>query len=173
MDLKYWIVLLLCAPERRCGICFKAISSRCKSAYFLMLKQMSSLYCENEKAGAEEIELERQAAELKGCTDQISTATANSQLHPGYLLPGCPNFLPSPGICRISKQVWGWYRNMLKLQKNSRTQKFDTGYRSSSCALMSHSSYKADLPAGASCLSSRKRWFIPAHVSHLRSSFPE
>lgn len=160
-------------PERRCGICFKAISSRCESACFLMLNQMSSLYCENEKAKAEEIELQRQVAELKGCTDQISTATANSQLRPGYSLPGCPNFLPSPGICRISKQVWGWYRSMLKPQKNSRTQKFDTGQRSSSYALMSHSSYKAELAAGASCLSCRESWFIPAHVSHLRGSFPE
>lgn len=171
-----WSPGLFCCsvlPERRCGICFKAISSRFKNACFLTLKQTSSLYWENEKARAEEIELERQVAEQKGCTDQISTSTANSRLGPGFSLPGCPNFLPSPGICRISKQVWVWYRNTLKLWGNSRTREFDTGYRNSSCAPVSRSPYKAKLPAGASCPSSRECWFIPAHVSHVRVSFPE
>lgn len=174
-----WSTGLFCCsvlPERRCGICSKAISSRCKNACFLTLKQINPLCCENERARAEEIELERQVAEQKGCTDQTSTwfnSRCNSWLHPGCSLHGCPNFLPSPGICRTSKQVWVWYRSLLKLWGNSRTQKFDTGCRRSSCAPVSHPSYKAELPAGASCLSSRESWFIPAHGSLLRASFPE
>lgn len=174
-----WSTGLFCCsvlPKRCCGICFKAISSRCKNACFLPLKQINSLCCENERARAEEIQLERQVAEQKGCTDQTSTwfnSWCKSRLHPGCSLHGCPNLLPSPGICRISKQVWAWYRSLLKLWGNSRTQTFDTGCRSSSCAPVSHPSYKAELPAGASCLSSRESWFIPAHGSLLRVSFPE
>lgn len=63
----------------------KTISSRCKSDCFLELKQMSSLCYENEK----EIELERQVAEQKGCT-QIKPA--QPQLTRGKAQAAhCPN----------------------------------------------------------------------------------
>lgn len=65
----------------------------------------------NKKVRAEEIELEKQVAEQKGCIDRISKSTTNSWLHPDYPLLDCPNFQPSPRICRICKQVWVLYRN--------------------------------------------------------------